>query len=259
MKKLILISFALTLAGCSFAPFADDAKKDELVFCSAETQTCPDGSVVARDPAKNCEFAECTAINTPLMKITDATISLAEVKKVAVACEGDGYQTRCPTTGDTIAKFETTKGDVWVRLFPQDTPKTVENFAGLAERKYYDGLIFHRIIPDFMIQGGDPTGTGSGGESIWGKDFADEFTPKLKNLKGALSMANRGPATNGSQFFIVQKTGGTSWLDGHHTVFGQTFAGLDVVDGMTTVDRDGNDKPLTPIKMTTVRVFTVGK
>lgn len=258
MKKIILLSTVLLLAGCSFAPFGDETKKDELVFCSAEVQTCPDGSTVSRDPANNCEFAACTtASNTPSMKLTDATVPLAEIKKIAASCEGTGYQTRCPEVGDLVAKFETTKGDIWVRLFPKDTPKTVENFAGLSERKYYDGLIFHRIIPDFMIQGGDPTGTGAGGESIWGKDFADEFTPKLKNLKGALSMANRGPATNGSQFFIVQKADGTSWLDGHHTVFGQTFAGLDVVDSMTTVARDPNDKPLEPIKMTTVRVFTV--
>jgi peptidyl-prolyl cis-trans isomerase B (cyclophilin B) len=257
MKKFFLIPLALVLTGCSFAPFGDEAKKDELVFCSAEVQTCPDGSTVARDPAQNCEFAACKASNSSTMKVTDATITLAEIQKIATGCEGEGYQTRCPVAGDLVAKFETTKGDVWVRLFPEDTPKTVENFAGLAERKYYDGLIFHRIIPDFMVQGGDPTGTGAGGASIWGRDFGDEFTKKLKNLRGALSMANRGPATNGSQFFIVQKEGGTPWLDGRHTVFGQTFAGLDIVDSMLEVERDSNDKPLTPIKMSTVRVLAV--
>lgn len=103
-----------------------------------------------------------------------------------------------------IAVIKTDKGDIKVRLFPEEAPKAVENFVTHAENGYYDGLIFHRVIKDFMIQGGDPKGTGTGGESIWGKPFADEFSSELHNFRGALSMANAGPNTNGSQFFIVQ-------------------------------------------------------
>ena len=113
-------------------------------------------------------------------------------------------QTQAPASGEEVAVIKTSKGDIFVRLFPEHAPKAVENFKTHAKNGYYDGLIFHRVINDFMIQGGDPTGSGMGGESIWGKSFEDEFTPKLHNLRGALSMANAGPNTNGSQFFIVQ-------------------------------------------------------
>ena len=107
-------------------------------------------------------------------------------------------------SGDTVAIMHTTMGDIKIKLFKDKTPKTFENFTTHAKNGYYNGIIFHRVIKDFMIQGGDPTGTGMGGESIWGPKFEDEFTPELHNLRGALSMANAGPNTNGSQFFIVQ-------------------------------------------------------
>ena len=113
-------------------------------------------------------------------------------------------QKEMPAVGEKIAVIKTDKGDIKVRLFPEEAPKAVENFVTHAENGYYDGLIFHRVIKDFMIQGGDPKGTGTGGESIWGKPFADEFSSELHNFRGALSMANAGPNTNGSQFFIVQ-------------------------------------------------------
>ena len=108
-----------------------------------------------------------------------------------------------PVSGETVATMKTSMGDIKIRLFPEAAPKTVENFTTHAKNGYYDGLIFHRVINDFMIQGGDPTGTGCGGESIWGSTFEDEFCTDLHNLRGALSMANAGPGTNGSQFFIV--------------------------------------------------------
>lgn len=158
-------------------------------------------------------------------------------------------QTAMPTTGEQIVAMETSKGTIKIQLFPEYAPKAVENFIGLIEKGYYDGLIFHRVIPDFMIQGGDPLGTGRGGESLWGGKFEDEFSPNLKNLRGALSMANSGPNSNGSQFFIVQKEGGTSWLDGRHTVFGQVFEGMDTVDAIAGVEKDGFDKPLTDVVM----------
>ena len=111
-------------------------------------------------------------------------------------------QLAMPAQGETVAIMHTTMGDISIRLFPELAPKTVENFTTHAKNGYYDGIVFHRVIKDFMIQGGDPTATGCGGESIWGRNFEDEFTPELHNLRGALSMANAGPGTNGSQFFI---------------------------------------------------------
>ncbi|MBU0727689.1 peptidylprolyl isomerase [Patescibacteria group bacterium] len=166
----------------------------------------------------------------------------------------DFDQTAMPEEGDKIVVMETTMGTIKIRLFEDLVPKTVENFVGLAEKDYYDGIIFHRVIPDFMIQGGDPDGTGRGGESLWGGKFEDEFNPNLKNLRGALSMANAGPNTNGSQFFIVQKEGGTGWLDNHHSVFGQVYEGMDVVDAIANVERDGLDKPLEDVVMNKVNI-----
>lgn len=121
--------------------------------------------------------------------------------------------------GATIAVFETTSGTIELELREDLAPKTVENFTKLIKKGYYNGTIFHRVIKRFMIQGGDPTGTGAGGDSIWGKDFADELHPKaMFNKVGVLAMANRGPNTNGSQFFIT--TTETPWLNGKHTIFG---------------------------------------
>lgn len=168
----------------------------------------------------------------------------------------DFDQTTIPEKGEQIIVMETSMGDIKLRLFPDFAPKTVENFVGLADKGYYDGLTFHRVMDDFMIQGGDPLGNGTGGESLWGKKFEDEFSPNLKNLRGALSMANAGPNTNGSQFFIVQKEGGTAWLNGAHTVFGQVIDGMDVVDDIAEVDVDAASKPLEDVVMEKVTVET---
>ena len=182
-------------------------------------------------------------------------------------------QTRAPQNGDIIANMKTTLGEIKILLFPDAAPKAVENFTTHAKNGYYTGIIFHRVIPDFMIQGGDPTGTGRGGESIWGSSFKDEFSVDYHNIRGALSMANAGPGTNGSQFFIVQakevdsgllsqmeqlsdrgfptecvedyrNLGGTPWLDFKHTVFGQVIEGMDVVDSIATVKTGYADKPV---------------
>ncbi|MDA3785201.1 peptidylprolyl isomerase [Lactobacillus delbrueckii] len=177
------------------------------------------------------------------------------------------------------ATIKTNHGDIVIQLFPEEAPMTVENFVRLAQKGYYDGVTFHRVISDFMIQGGDPEGTGAGGQSIWGHNFEDEFSNELFNLRGALSMANAGPNTNGSQFFIVQnknmpkrfiqqlrdaqypeevvkayKQGGTPWLDHRHTVFGHVTEGMDVVDEIAKVAKDGNDKPLEDVVITTVEI-----
>ena len=177
------------------------------------------------------------------------------------------------------ATIKTNLGEIIVQLFPEQAPKTVANFVALAKKDYYNGVTFHRVIPDFMIQGGDPTGTGMGGESIWGKPFEDEFSKDVFNLRGALSMANAGPNTNGSQFFIVQKpqldagmadqmkqagypeeivtaygNGGTPWLDFRHTVFGAVTDGMDVVDKIATTKTGMQDKPVKDVVIETIAV-----
>jgi len=138
----------------------------------------------------------------------------------------------------SAATVQTNKGAIEVELFDDDAPKTVENFRSLAGKGFYDGVIFHRVIPDFMIQGGDPTGTGSGGP---GYTFEDEFNDRPV-VRGALAMANAGPNTNGSQFFIVTADA-CPWLDGKHTVFGRVTDGMDVVDAISQLDRDPSDRP----------------
>lgn len=177
------------------------------------------------------------------------------------------------------AVLKTNQGEIKIQLFPEQAPMTVENFIRLAQKGYYDGTIFHRVISDFMIQGGDPEGNGTGGESIWGHPFEDELSRELFNIRGALSMANSGPNTNGSQFFIVQnknmpkryikqmepagypkeiihayKQGGTPWLDGRHTVFGQVITGMDVVDKIAKSKKDKMDKPLEDITIESIQV-----
>ncbi|MDD2917053.1 MAG: peptidylprolyl isomerase [Candidatus Gracilibacteria bacterium] len=161
-----------------------------------------------------------------------------------------------PKTGDTIAIMETTLGTIKIKLFVKETPKTCANFIALAAKGYYDGTIFHRVIQDFMIQGGDPTATGMGGESIYGQEFEDEFAPGLTHVKGALSMANAGPNTNGSQFFIVQAKA-TPHLNRHHSVFGQTYEGMDVVDTIANMRVDRNDRPMIDIQILSLRTEEV--
>lgn len=189
--------------------------------------------------------------------------------------------------GDVIATIKTNFGSIRVKMLPEAAPKAVENFLTHARNGYYNGIIFHRVINDFMIQGGDPTGTGMGGESIWGDPFEDEFTPDARNFRGALSMANAGPGTNGSQFFIVQagpetidarmfpmlkrqgkefseeavakytEVGGTPWLDGAHTVFGQVIEGMDVVDKIAAVRVDRSSRPYDEVAIIGITEETV--
>lgn len=193
-------------------------------------------------------------------------------------------QLQMPSQGEEVAVITTNHGEVKVRFFEKAAPKTVENFKTHAKDGYYDGVTFHRVMNEFMIQGGDPDGNGRGGESIWGDSFEDEFDPYYHNLRGALSMANAGPNTNGSQFFIVQKIdvdnnmikditkigeeggftsevieaykelGGTPWLDFRHSVFGQVYEGMDVVDKIASVKVGRNDKPVDPVVMEKVEI-----
>jgi peptidyl-prolyl cis-trans isomerase B (cyclophilin B) len=147
------------------------------------------------------------------------------------------------------AKLHTTEGTIELELFDEDAPKTVENFKKLAGEHFYDGVIFHRVIPDFMIQGGDPEGTGTGGP---GYTFEDEINDH-KVVRGALAMANAGPNTNGSQFFIVT-TASAPWLDGKHTVFGQVTAGMETVDALESLPTDSGDRPLEPPQIESIEL-----
>jgi peptidyl-prolyl cis-trans isomerase B (cyclophilin B) len=147
------------------------------------------------------------------------------------------------------ATMNTTTGAIELELFDDDAPETVGNFKKLAGDGFYDGVIFHRVIPDFMIQGGDPQGTGTGGP---GYTFDDEINDH-KIVRGALAMANAGPNTNGSQFFIVT-TEGAPWLDGKHTVFGRVTGGMDTVDAIEAVETDGRDRPLDPPKIESIEL-----
>lgn len=189
-----------------------------------------------------------------------------------------------PKIGDKIATIQTSEGDITVRFFPEQAPKAVENFLTHAENGYYNGLTFHRVICDFIIQGGDPNGDGTGGESIWGEPFEDEYSTDLWHFRGALAMANAGPDTNGSQFYIVQaskvadetiaemeegnvpqvvidkykEVGGHPNLDGRYTVFGQVIDGMDVVDIIANVSVNAQYKPAEDviIEMITVSEYT---
>lgn len=144
---------------------------------------------------------------------------------------------------DMIVFLETNQGPIEIKLMPDVAPKACENFVKLVEQGYYDGIIFHRVIKDFMIQGGDPTGTGRAGSSIWGKPFQDELKPDVKFDKpGLLAMANAGPNTNGSQFFIT--TVATPWLNMRHTIFGEVISGFDVVQKIESEATDSHSRPL---------------
>jgi peptidyl-prolyl cis-trans isomerase B (cyclophilin B) len=181
---------------------------------------------------------------------------------------------------ERLVEMNTSMGSIKIKLFPEHAPKAVENFIKLSEDGYYNGVIFHRVIKDFMIQGGDPDGTGMGGESIYGAPFEDEFSDKLFNFRGALSMANAGANTNGSQFFIVQNStmdpsvidqmkqagfpeevtaayekGGAYWLDGAHTVFGQVIEGMDVVDSIANVETEAGDRPAEEVVIKSIKVL----
>jgi cyclophilin family peptidyl-prolyl cis-trans isomerase len=163
-------------------------------------------------------------------------------------------QTKTESKEMTVAVIKTNMGTIEIELFADQTPKTVENFVGLAKKDYYNGVIFHRVIPNFMIQGGDPTGTGRGGASLWGKPFADEIVPSLVfDEPGILAMANSGPNTNGSQFFIT--VAATTWLNGNHTIFGKVIEGMDVVYAISKVATSKpGDKPLKDVVMESVTI-----
>lgn len=171
---------------------------------------------------------------------------------VALVASCSMYKTSAKN-GAPVAVVDTTMGKIAFRLFPDKAPRACENFILLTQRGYYNGVIFHRVINNFMIQGGDPTGTGRGGESAWGGAFEDEFSPDLKHDKaGTVSMANAGPNTNGSQFFITLAP--TPWLNSKHTIFGEVIEGMDVVKKIGEVQTGMADKPLQNVVMEKVSI-----
>ena len=228
-------------------------------------------------------FGACGNGNTNSSKGTKASTETSTSQKETVDLNSLELTQLTPEVAENEALVEmvTTEGNIKIKLFPEQAPKTVENFLTHAKDGYYDGVIFHRVINNFMIQGGDPDGTGMGGESIWGDSFEDEISNQLYNIRGALSMANAGPGTNGSQFFIVQNkddisdgilaedvptkiidayaNGGAHHLDGKHTVFGQVVEGMDVVDKIAAAETEAGDKPAKDIKIEKINILQEAK
>ena len=174
---------------------------------------------------------------------------------VLLALIGANYHGDLQAMENTIIVLDTTQGAIEVTLMPDVAPKACENFVKLVDKGYYNGIIFHRVIPEFMVQGGDPTGTGRGGSSVWGKPFEDEVRKDVTfERAGFLAMANAGPNTNGSQFFIT--TAETSWLNMRHTIFGRVTAGYDVVQKIEKTPTGPGDKPLAEQKIIKAYVKT---
>ena len=256
MKKFLYLALAssLLLAACSSSTDTSSSSSEAASSSSTDTTS---SSQYAKDLAY--------AINNPNASFPQLSTDIAD--------------------NEAAVKIKTSLGDITIKLFPEEAPLAVENFLTHAKEGYYDGIIFHRVINGFMIQGGDPEGNGTGGQSIWaGKDdsidagngFKNEVSAFLYNIRGALAMANAGADTNGSQFFINQnpadasgqlssgktpgkiieayKNGGNPSLDGGYTVFGQVIEGMDVVDKIASVETDSNDKPTTDVTINSIEI-----
>lgn len=261
--------------------------KKRLFFALASTILL---TACASNSTTSTEQSSSSSSSSTLATTTDTTASSKYAKDLAYAINNPDAS--FPQLSSDIAeneaavKIKTTQGDITIKLFPEQAPLTVENFLTHAKNGYYNGTIFHRVIKDFMIQGGDPLGNGTGGESIWagkgttidaGYGFKDEISAFLYNIRGSLSMANAGAGTNGSQFFINQNTtnmssqlssssypgkiieayknGGNPNLDGKHTVFGQVIEGMDIVDKIASVETDSSDKPKTDVKIEAIEIL----
>lgn len=261
--------------------------KKRLFFALASTILL---TACASNSTTSTEVSSSSSSSSTLATTTDTTASSKYAKDLAYAINNPdaSFPQLSSEVADNEAavKIKTTEGDITIKLFPEQAPLTVENFLTHAKNGYYNGTIFHRVIKDFMIQGGDPLGNGTGGESIWagkgttidaGYGFKDEISAFLYNIRGSLSMANAGTGTNGSQFFINQNTtdmssqlssskyptkivdayknGGNPNLDGKHTVFGQVIEGMDIVDKIAAVETDSSDKPKTDVKIESIEIM----
>ena len=230
--------------------------------CSANSTTSPSSSAESSKSTSTAESTTASSVDLNALELPQLTKDVAE--------------------NEDLVEMVTNKGTIKIKLFPEYAPKAVENFMTHAKDGYYNGLTFHRVIKDFMIQGGDPKGDGTGGESIWGEGFETEINNHLYNIRGALSMArSQDPNSNGSQFFIVQnsddmpdgllkddypqaiidayKNGGYPSLDGQYTVFGQVIEGMDVVDAIANVETDSSDKPKEEVKIDKINILQEAK
>ncbi|HFI0978325.1 TPA: peptidylprolyl isomerase [Streptococcus suis] len=261
MKKRLFLALASTILLTACASNSTTSTSSSSSSSSSSTLATTTDTTASSKYAKDLAYA----INNPDASFPQFSSEIAE--------------------NEAVVKIKTTEGDITIKLFPEQAPLTVENFLTHAKEGYYNGTIFHRVIKDFMIQGGDPLGNGTGGESIWagkgttidaGYGFKDEISAFLYNIRGSLSMANAGAGTNGSQFFINQNTtdmssqlstssypgkiieayknGGNPNLDGKHTVFGQVIEGMDIVDKIASVETDSSDKPKTDVKIESIEI-----
>ncbi|HFI0482587.1 TPA: peptidylprolyl isomerase [Streptococcus suis] len=261
MKKRLFLALASTILLTACASNSTTSTSSSSSSSSSSTLATTTDTTASSQYAKDLAYA----INNPNASFPQLSSDIAE--------------------NEAAVKIKTTEGDITIKLFPEQAPLTVENFLTHAKEGYYNGTIFHRVIKDFMIQGGDPLGNGTGGESIWagkgttsdaGYGFKDEISAFLYNIRGSLSMANAGAGTNGSQFFINQNTtdmssqlstssypgkiieayknGGNPNLDGKHTVFGQVIEGMDIVDKIASVETDSSDKPKTDVKIESIEI-----
>ncbi|HFI0340296.1 TPA: peptidylprolyl isomerase [Streptococcus suis] len=261
MKKRLILALTSTILLTACASNSTTSTSSSSSSSSSSTLATTTDTTASSQYAKDLAYA----INNPDASFPQLSSDIAE--------------------NEAAVKIKTTEGDITIKLFPEQAPLTVENFLTHAKNGYYNGTIFHRVIKDFMIQGGDPLGNGTGGESIWagkgttidaGYGFKDEISAFLYNIRGSLSMANAGAGTNGSQFFINQNTtdmssqlstssypgkiietyknGGNPNLDGKHTVFGQVIEGMDIVDKIASVETDSSDKPKTDIKIEAIEI-----
>ncbi|HFI0054055.1 TPA: peptidylprolyl isomerase [Streptococcus suis] len=261
MKKQLILALTSTILLTACASNSTTSTSSSSSSSSSSTLATTTDTTASSQYAKDLAYA----INNPDASFPQLSSEIAE--------------------NEAAVKIKTSEGDITIKLFPEQAPLTVENFLTHAKNGYYNGTIFHRVIKDFMIQGGDPLGNGTGGESIWagkgttidaGYGFKDEISAFLYNIRGSLSMANAGAGTNGSQFFINQNTtdmssqlstsrypgkiieayknGGNPNLDGKHTVFGQVIEGMDIVDKIASVETDSSDKPKTDIKIESIEI-----
>ncbi|HFI0231242.1 TPA: peptidylprolyl isomerase [Streptococcus suis] len=262
MKKRLILALTSTILLTACASNSTTSTSSSSSSSSSSTLATTTDTTASSQYAKDLAYA----INNPDASFPQLSSEIAE--------------------NEAAVKIKTTEGDITIKLFPEQAPLTVENFLTHAKNGYYNGTIFHRVIKDFMIQGGDPLGNGTGGESIWagkgttidaGYGFKDEISAFLYNIRGSLSMANAGAGTNGSQFFINQNTtdmssqlstssypgkiieayknGGNPNLDGKHTVFGQVIEGMDIVDKIASVETDSSDKPKTDVKIEAIEIL----
>ncbi len=233
MKKILLIVLALIMCTTFLTACGDD-----VVYTGTTTKT---GGNISENGG-----------NTDM----DALLNINDIETVEDAVVEDDYATREPEKGETVAILHTSMGDIKMRFLDEVAPLATNNFIALAKAGRYDKTIFHRVINNFMIQGGDYTNfNGTGGISAYGTEFPNEVSEYASNVRGSVAMANAGPDTNGSQFYINQCPSDNTYLDGGYTVFGWVYEGMDVVDAIAAVATDGGDKPLEDVEIEYVEVL----